>query len=163
MYKKDNNYAFIDSQNVYRSIKSLGWKIDWMKFRIYLKEHYSVTNAYLFIGYIEENEKLYTKLRKAGFVCIFKPVTRDHRGNIKGNVDTELAMHTMIQLDNFDKAIIVAGDGDYYCLVDYLHKLDKLKMVLIPNSRKYSSLLKKFAKKNISFIDRMRKTLEVKK
>lgn len=37
-----NNYAFIDAQNLYLAIKELGWKIDYKKFRIYLKEKYKV-------------------------------------------------------------------------------------------------------------------------
>ena len=41
------NYAFIDAQNVHLGIKSLGWKIDWKKFRVYLKDKYKVANAYL--------------------------------------------------------------------------------------------------------------------
>lgn len=148
-----NNYAFIDAQNVHLSIKSQGWDVDWNKFRIYLKEHYNVSTAYLFIGYIEGNNKLYIKLQEAGFICIWKPVLTYKDGSVKGNVDAELVLHTMIQLPNFDKAIIVTGDGDFYCLVQYLLENDKLKTVLVPNYYKYSALLKKFAKKNIAFMN----------
>jgi uncharacterized LabA/DUF88 family protein len=151
-----NNYAFIDSQNVYLSIKSQGWNIDWAKFRIYLEEHYGVSTAYLFIGYIGGNNKLYIKLQEAGFVCIWKPVLTYKDGTIKGNVDAELVLHTMIQLPNFDKAIIVTGDGDFYCLVQYLLERNKLKTVLVPNYYKYSALLKKFAKKDIAFMNELK-------
>lgn len=41
MQSKENNYAFIDSQNLNLSIKSLGWNLDFQKFRRYLKEKYS--------------------------------------------------------------------------------------------------------------------------
>ncbi len=153
MIKKENNYAFIDSQNLYLSIKQHGWKINWEKFRVYLKEHYGVTKAYLFIGYIEGNNELYESLQSAGFVCIFKPILKYKDGSIKGNVDAELVMHTMIQYAVFDKAIIVSGDGDFYCLIQYLLKNDKLITVLVPNSKKYSALLKRFAGKNIAFMD----------
>jgi len=54
--KKENNYAFINSQNVHLGIKSLGWELDWQKFRIFLKEKYAVKEAYLFIGYVKGNE-----------------------------------------------------------------------------------------------------------
>jgi hypothetical protein len=50
----------------------------------------------------------------------------------------------MIEYSNYDKAIIVAGDGDYHCLIEYLEKNSKLLRVLIPNSKKYSALLRKF-------------------
>jgi uncharacterized LabA/DUF88 family protein len=148
-----NNYAFIDSQNVYLSIKSLGWSINWKRFRVYLKEHYHVTKAFLFLGYIEGNNALYTELQDAGFICIFKPVLSYKDGTIKGNVDAELVLHTMIQLPLFDKAVIVTGDGDFYCLVQHLLEVNKLKTVLVPNRHKYSALLKRFARKDIAFMN----------
>lgn len=42
MKKELTNYAFIDGQNLNLGIKSLGWKLDFKKFRIYLEEKYAV-------------------------------------------------------------------------------------------------------------------------
>lgn len=59
--KNDNlggNYAFIDSQNVNLGIRELGWQLDFARFRIYLKEKYGVSRAYIFIGYLPGNEHL---------------------------------------------------------------------------------------------------------
>ena len=153
MILRENNYAFIDIQNVYINTKKYGFKIDWVKFRIYLKEHYRVSRAYIFIGYLEGNNDLYKKLQEAGFVCIFKPVLKYKDGSIKGNVDAELVMHSMIQYPNFEQAIIVTGDGDFYCLIQYLLKNGKLKTVLVPDKNYYSALIKRFARKNISFMN----------
>ncbi len=136
------NYAFIDSQNLYLSIASLGWKIDWKKFRRYLTEKYHVEQAYLFTGMIEERMSLYTDLQESGFVCVWKPTLKYKDGTVKGNCDAELVLHTMIQKENFDKAIIVSGDGDFFCLVYYLIDQRKLQTLLIPNQQKYSALLK---------------------
>jgi len=148
-----NNYAFIDSQNVYLAIKSIGWSINWKRFRVYLKEHYGITKAFLFIGYLEGNNELYSELQEAGIICVFKPVLSYKDGTIKGNVDAELVLHAMIQLPNFEKAVIVTGDGDFYCLVQYLLDNQKLEVVLVPNSYKYSALLKRFAKRHIAFMN----------
>lgn len=148
-----NNYAFVDSQNVYLAIKSLGWNINWTRFRVYLKEHYGVDTAYLFIGYVEGNNDIYAELQRAGFICIFKPVLTYKDGTVKGNVDGELILHTMIQYPNFEKAVIVTGDGDFYCLVQYLLENNKLQIVLVPNRNKYSALIKRFAKKHIAFMN----------
>lgn len=63
---------------------------------------------------------------------------------IKGNVDAELVLHTMIEYNNYDKAIIVSGDGDFYCLAEHLAKNEKLLKIIVPN-KKYSSLLRKFS------------------
>ena len=153
------NYAFIDGQNVYLSIKSLGWAIDWRRFRIYLKEHYAITEAFLFIGFIEGNNELYTRLQQAGFICVFKPVLKYKDGTIKGNVDAEMVLHAMIQYQNFDKAVIISGDGDFYCLIQYLFEQGKLNTVLIPNQYRYSALIKRFAKKKIAFMNDLREKI----
>ncbi len=142
MKKQGNNYAFIDSQNLNLSIQELGWKLDFKKFRVYLKEKYSVTTAYLFIGYIEGNNDLYTALQTAGFICIFKPTLKYKDGTTKGNCDAELVLWAMIEYTNYDKAVIVTGDGDFYCIVNYLIEKNKLLAVLIPNKLKFSALLK---------------------
>lgn len=159
MKKKENNYAFIDSQNLNLSIQSLGWRLDFARFRVYLKEKYGVEKAFLFIGFVEGNDDLYKFLQSAGFICIFKPTLEYKDGTTKGNVDAELVLHAMIEYPNFDKAVIVSGDGDFYCLVKYLLERDKLKTVLVPNYLKYSALLKRFARKNIAFMNDLKKKL----
>ena len=160
--KPENNYAFIDSQNLNLAVLEQGWKLDWGKFRLYLKHKHKVTKAFLFIGYIATNETLYTFLQNKGYILIFKPTLRLPSGKPKGNVDAELVLHTMIEFPNYDKAVIVAGDGDYYCLIEYLKKKDKLKSLVIPNKQDYSSLLRKFAL-NMSFITDLRHKVEYKK
>ncbi len=161
--KQNKNYAFIDSQNVNLSIKSLGWKLDWQRFRVYLKEKYNISVAYLFIGYVEGNNELYVSLQKAGFICIFKPTLIYKDGTTKGNCDAELVLQAMIEYQNYDQAMIVTGDGDFYCLVKYLLEQGKLDIVLIPNIFKYSALLKKFGKKNLAFMNDLKNKLEYKK
>lgn len=163
MQKKANNYAFIDSQNVNLAIRDQGWKLDWKRFRIYLKEKYGVTKAFLFIGYIDENTSLYTALQVAGFICIFKPTLTHKDGTIKGNCDAELVLQAMHEFQNYERAVIVTGDGDFYCLVQYWLDRDKLERVLVPNYQKYSALLKRFGKKQIDFMNGLRAKLEYKK
>ncbi|MFM2383982.1 MAG: hypothetical protein RIQ72_554 [Candidatus Parcubacteria bacterium] len=157
------NFAFIDSQNVYLSLKSYGFKIDWKRFRVYLKEHYSVSTAYIFLGYIEGNNDLYSALQQAGFICVFKPVLKYRDGTIKGNVDAEMVLHAMHHIKDYTQAVIVSGDGDFYCLIQYLLKLNKLKTVLVPNKNKYSALLKRFAGKHIAFMNDLVSKISVQK
>ena len=111
-------YAFIDSQNLNLGVRSQGWKLDWRKFRQYLRNKYFVVKAYLFIGQVAGNEALYAFLQECDYILIFKP-TLEHREKdkviIKGNVDAELVLHSMIQYKNYDKAVIVSGDGDFHC------------------------------------------------
>ncbi|MCX6705994.1 MAG: NYN domain-containing protein [Candidatus Woesebacteria bacterium] len=160
MIKKEN-YAFIDSQNLNLGIRDQGWKLDFKRFRVYLKDRYKVSKAFLFIGYIKENHELYTFLKRTGYKLIFKPVLQQG-GEVKGNVDAELVLHSMIEFPNYDKAVIVSGDGDFHCLVEYLLKKGKLLKVVIPNKYKYSALLRRFGKL-LDFLNLQRNVLAQKK
>ena len=149
MRAKEHNYAFIDSQNLNLGIKDLGWSLDFRKFRIYLSNKYRVKKAFLFLGFVAKYKRLYEDLSSYGYILIFKPVIRNRDGRIKGNIDTELVMNAMRELQNFDKAIIVSGDGDFYCLIEYFEELHKLKAILIPNQKSSSSLLERFSTKKV--------------
>ncbi|NCB21026.1 MAG: NYN domain-containing protein [Clostridia bacterium] len=150
--KKENNFAFIDSQNLNLSIKDQGWVLDFKKFRVYLQDKFKVNEAYIFIGFVEGNQKLYTYLQKTGYIIIFKPTLKLPDGKFKGNVDAELVLHSMIQYNNYDKAVVISGDGDFYCLIDYFLEQDKLKRLIVPNKKRYSSLLRIFSQ-YISFLN----------
>jgi uncharacterized LabA/DUF88 family protein len=143
-------YAFIDSQNLNLGVNSQGWKLDWRKFRLYLRNKYGVTKSFLFIGYIPGNEALYTSMQKKDYIVILKPTMELPSGAVKGNVDAELVLHTMIEYNNYSKAIIITGDGDFFCLVEYLVDKQKLLHLITPNIY-YSRLFKKYS----SFIVRM--------
>ena len=163
MLKKENNYAFIDSQNLNMGIKELGWSLDWKRFRVYLKEKYSVRTAYLFIGYIEKNTVLYQALQRYGYVLCFKKIAETKNGIVKGNIDTNLVFQAMIDHQKFDKAVLVTSDGDFDCLVDYLYKNNKLAGVLSPHMKLCSVLLKKAAKEKMYFLSNLKNKLEHKK
>ena len=154
-------YVFIDSQNLNLAIKDRGWDLDFAKFYVYLKDKYNVSRVFLFIGRVPGNEALYSYLQDAGYIIIFKPTLEyKKKGEIhtKGNVDAELVLHSMIQYPNYDEAIIVSGDGDFHCLIEYLEKQGKLSRIIIPNRRKYSALLRKFRRYFI-YIDNLKNKL----
>ena len=162
MKKPLENYAFIDSQNLNLGIQSLGWKLDHRRFRVYLREKYQVTVAYLFIGYLTENQDLYSSLQAAGYILIFKPTLPDKDGKVKGNVDADLVLQAMLDYNKYDKAVIVTSDGDFYSLVKYLYKNSKLRCVISPYVKTCSVLLKKTAKEKIIFMSNLRQKLEYK-
>lgn len=163
MLKKQNNIGFIDGQNLNMGIKNLGWSLDFKKFRVYLREKYSVQTAYIFIGYVPSNQDLYSSLQKDGYVLVFKPTIPDQDGNLKGNVDADLVLQVMLEYNNFEKAVIVTSDGDYYSLIKHLYKNKKLEKVISPHIDTCSSLLKKEAKNKIIFINNLKRKLEYKK
>lgn len=148
-------YAFIDSQNlnlgtskdIYKNRKLIykGWKLDFKKFRRYLSDKFRVKKVFLFIGYIKQNQFLYKRLKSYGYELVYKPTVKDNLGKPKGNVDAELVLHSAaVEYANYDKAVIVSGDGDFYCLHEYLEKNGKLLRIIIPNSKSESSLLRRF-------------------
>lgn len=199
--KTPNNYAFIDSQNLNLGTQKMGWKLNWSGFRRYLEDEYGVTKAYLFIGYLPENEAMYNQLHESGYLIVLKPtvgmyddkrpdekpktlgqddktivtlggskeyktygeqvtevlITKDEtvsvpveplpdvvkKPAVKGNIDAELVLYAMKEINNYNKAIIVSGDGDFYCLVEYLAGKNKLLHLITPNWQ-YSSLLKPY-------------------
>ena len=150
-------YAFIDSQNlnlgtsknIYKNKNLIyqGWKLDFKKFRKYLADKFRVKIAFLFIGYIKQNEKMYKKLTSHGYEMVYKPTVKDNLGKPKGNIDAELVLHAAaVEFPNYDKAVIVSGDGDFYCLYEFLERREKLLSIIIPNRKSESTLLNKFQK-----------------
>lgn len=160
-----NNWAFIDMQNLYKGIKDRGWKIKWELFRQQLNEKFSVSKAIGFLGFVPENRYLYKQLRNAGFILEFRRVQRLSDGTIiGGNVDADLASYVMDYKMNYDKAIVVADDGDYCRTLRSLKKQNKLKMVISSHVLKETSqlLIDEIGRNNIVSIHSLRNYIEVK-
>ncbi|MBL7150294.1 MAG: NYN domain-containing protein [Candidatus Pacebacteria bacterium] len=140
----ENNFAYIDGANLHKGVKELGWNLDYKRFRKWLKDKYSIERAYIFIGLIPGNKDLYTFLQEAGFTLIFKETTYDGKGKVKGNCDVDLVVKAVVDYyeKQFEKAVIVASDGDYAGLVNFFKKKDVLFSLISPNN-KCSFLLRK--------------------
>ncbi len=152
--KPEKIYAFIDSQNLNVSVQKYGWKMNWKKFRKFLTDRYGVDMAYMFIGYVPEHEDIYEKMHDAGYAVVLKPTFDMSRPRpeetagkpekpVKGNVDADMVLWAMKEMANYDKAIIVSGDGDFFALVEYLHQQGRLLKILTPTGQ-YSSLFRQF-------------------
>ncbi len=140
------NLAFLDGQNLHLGTKLNGWAIDHERFRIYLKEKYRVSEAYYFLGFISQDQQdLYDKLQKAGFILSFREHPAALKGQKKGNVDCDIIfsiMKKLVDQEPFEKIFIVSGDGDYKKLVDFLIKKNRFAKMLFPNKEFASSLYK---------------------
>lgn len=150
MIKKENNFAYIDGANLHKGIADLGWRLDYKRFRVWLRDKYGVETAYLFIGLMPEKKDLYTKLQEDGYVLVYKEITYDGAGKVKGNCDADLVLKTVVDFyeNKFDKAILVSSDGDCAGLVKFLKEKDSFHSVISPGS-KCSFLLRKL---NISLV-----------
>ncbi len=85
---------------------------------------------------------------------------------VKGNIDADLVLWAMKELSNYDKAILVSGDGDFYSLVEYLESKKRLGKILTP-SFQYSQLYNRFEdyivrldqhKRELRYYDRRKKS-----
>ena len=157
---KENNLAFIDGQNLYLGTKQDNWSVDLRKLRIYLSDKYSVSEAYYFLGYLqEENDDLYKEIQKAGFIVLFKEHNQYALTKKKGNVDTDIVFEIMKNLvDNkeFNKVVLVSGDGDYKKLVEYLIAKNKFSKILFPNKKFASSLYKKLGSEFYDYLENIK-------
>ena len=154
-----HNEAFIDGQNLHYGTthSEPSWKVDVVKFREYLRSKFSVKNAYYFLGcYDSALQPMYSSLRKAGFILIFRKHQRENISHKKGNVDTDLVFYVMYKLyihENIDKIILVSGDGDYYRMVKFLYDEGKLGKIIFPARKNASTLYKQIDAKYTMFLD----------
>jgi uncharacterized LabA/DUF88 family protein len=134
---------YIDGNNLYRGAKRLNFEIDYKKFRGWLRQKYNVKNVFLFIGLINTNLNFYSYLQECGFILIFKPVSKVH-GQINGNCDAELVLRVVSDFyrKEYEKCILITGDGDFGCLVEFLNDNKSFKLLISPNSTECSYLLR---------------------
>jgi len=184
MTEKDKtNFAFIDGQNLHFGTtkcndcaEKLGisivevklanctcgnaWEINLSKFRIYLKENYNVSEAYYFLGFLQDkNEEIYKAIQRAGFIVQFREHHKLAKSSKKGNVDTDIVfeiMKSVIDDSSLDKIILVSGDGDYKKLVSYLISKDRFRKILFPNRRFASSLYKEIGSEYFDYLENIK-------
>lgn len=138
--------AYIDAANLYKGIEGLGWKLDYRKFRSWIRQKYGVEEAFLFIGLMPKHAALYTALQAAGFTLVFKEVVYDGTGRPKGNCDADLVIRAMRNYfeNGSAKTVLVSSDGDYAPLVSFwLEKNVSCTVVSPAPLKKCSILLKK--------------------
>ena len=179
---KEIVYAFIDGQNLHKAVEKFLWFFCYDKFFNLLVSQYNVSKAYYFIGLTKNrNNILYQELRSAGFqLCLRKPIIYKENKcsnctlmqtcqnynpveyeRIKANVDSNLTIGVMSKINEYDNAVIVAGDSDYYYLAKFLLRQNKLKKILLPSKKESSDLYKdnKLLQNKIEYISRKSKFL----
>jgi len=165
---KENNLAFIDGQNLYMGLKSeeSAWQMDFLKFREYLSKKYDVNRAYYFLGFtIDDYSDLYDKIQEAGFILKFREHNSSMIGKKKGNVDGDIIFSIMKKIykkEQFDKIVLVSGDGDYKMLVDFLIEEGRFKKILFPNKKFASSLYKKITRVYFDYLVNIKHKIKLK-
>jgi uncharacterized LabA/DUF88 family protein len=169
-------YAFIDAQNLHSGVNNSftyfsgkgkkseynGWKLDMRKLFIYLQQKHNVSKAFLFMGDDPNYSKMRQDFKSYGYEIVLKPHITDKSGKVKGNCDAELVLHACkIQFKNYDRAVIISGDGDFYCLVEDLIKEQKLASLFIPNEFRYSRLYNRLSIPYITYVNRLHDKISI--
>src|SRR3989344_6391958 len=83
--------------------------------------------------------KFYLKLEEFGYSLFLKPVKLYDQGDgttkRKANCDVDMAFHLMKEKDNFDRVVILSGDGDFLPVLKYLKQISKQVLVLARGKR----------------------------
>ena len=163
--KNENNIAFVDGQNLYLGTtkSEKGGNVDLQRFRIYLHKKYNVEKAYYYLGCVnEEFQDLYDEIQEAGFILKFREHNTIMLGKKKGNVDSDIIFDIMKRLykkEDFNKIVLVSGDGDYKPLVDFLIEEQKFKKILFPNRKFASSLYKKITRMYYDYLENIQEKI----
>jgi uncharacterized LabA/DUF88 family protein len=149
-----NATVYIDASNLKFGVEQSGWMLDYKSFRSWLRDKFSASRAILFMGLIPENAELYNYLQSIGYDISFKPTITSKEGKTKGNIDGELIL--TIARDFYENklksVVLVAGDGDYHCVVEFL-KEKNIPIIIVSPNRKYLSLLLKRTNVPIVILD----------
>ncbi len=161
----ENNWAFIDLQNLCKAVQGSGWKVGWKPFMSLLRSQYNVSKAIVFLGYVSKNEGLYRKLWDAGFTPSFRTVRELPDGQILGgNIDADLTSFVMDHKREYTKAVVIADDGGYCNTLKSLRHQNKLKKIISTHTIERTSQLTKrtFGIDMIDSIENIRHLIEYK-
>ena len=160
---KNNIVAYIDGSNLKFGIQQSGWELDYKSFRSWLRDKFGVFRAVLFLGLIPDNFELYNHLQSIGYDISFKPTITSKEGRTKGNIDGELILTIAKDFyeNELEGAVLVSGDGDYHCIVEFL-KEKKIPISIVSPNKKYLSLLLKRTNVPIIILDKFIEKLKIK-
>ncbi|MDD5569450.1 MAG: NYN domain-containing protein [Candidatus Pacebacteria bacterium] len=93
----------------------------------------------------------YLKLKEFGYELYLKPVKlfeqEDGTMKRKANCDVDMAFYLMKEKDNFDKAIILSGDGDFLPVFKYLRSQGK-EIIILARGPRTAKEIRQFAGSN---------------
>lgn len=134
--KQLKTYAFIDASNIIYGAKAEGWFIDQKKLFAYLTRKFSTSKIFFYYGKDSKDpkkERFLSKLRQFGFILRVKEIKRFGK-RTKANCDVDLTMDLLIKIKEYQRAIVLTGDGDFAPLFSYL--IGKKKKIIIISSPK---------------------------
>ena len=156
--------AYIDASNLKFGVKQNEWNLDYNSFRSWLRDKFGVSKAILFLGLLPDKTEYYNYLQNIGYVLSFKPTIINSEGKAKGNVDGELILTIASDYyeEKIEQVILVSGEGDYHCIVQFL-KNKSIPVKIISPNKKYLSYLLRRCNVPIVILDDFKTKLGIKK
>lgn len=158
-YKKPVTFAFIDATNIIYGASDHGWKMDFKKLAKYIRERYGVTRIFYYAGVDAENLKqikFYEKLQEFGYEFRLVPVKIFADGRKKADVDSKMTFEMMLYFNEYEKAVVMTGDGDFYWVLEYLLLEKKGQIKLISHSKSTARELKKLFAGNFTDLEKIK-------
>lgn len=118
----------------------------------------------LLIGRHLQRVRFYLKLLEFGYHLFLKPVKmyeqEDGTTKRKANCDVDMAFHLMKEKDNFNKAIILSGDGDFLPVLKYIKEIGK-EVIILGRGNRTAKEIKQFAGDNFRDFEYLRERIKM--
>lgn len=105
----------------------------------------------LLIGRHLRRVRFYRNLDRFGYHLLLKPVKlyeqEDGTTKRKANCDVDMAFYLMKEQDNFDKAVVLSGDGDFLPVLKHLKQSDK-EIIILGRGNRTAKEIRQFAGSN---------------
>ncbi|KKT41373.1 hypothetical protein A2W54_02135 [Candidatus Giovannonibacteria bacterium RIFCSPHIGHO2_02_43_13] len=118
----------------------------------------------LLIGRHLQRLRFYLKLDKFGYKLFLKPVKlyeqEDGTTKRKANCDVEMAFYLMKEKENFDRVIVLSGDGDFLPVLKHLREIGKA-VIILGRGERTAKEIKQFAGDNFRDFEYLKERLKM--
>lgn len=161
-YPDERIALFVDGSNLYSTVKTLDFEIDYGKMLDLFKGKGRLIRANYYTALVEEED--YSPIRPLvdwldynGWHAVTKPaksmVDRDGRRRIKGDMDAEIIVDMLGLAPHIDHLILVSGDGDFRVAVEALQKQGVRVTVMSTMASKPAMLADELRRQADAFIE----------
>jgi uncharacterized LabA/DUF88 family protein len=110
-----------------------------------------------------QRARFYLKLKQFGYELHLKPVKlyeqEDGTTKRKANCDVDMAFWLMREKDNFDRIVILSGDGDFLPVLKYLREVGK-EVIVLARGPRTAREIRQFAGSNFRDFTRLESRLK---
>lgn len=108
--------------------------------------------------------RFYCKLEKFGYTLFLRPVKRYEQENEtfvrKANCDVEMTLRMVLESDNFERVVVLSGDGDFLPVLRYLRTKGK-EVVILSRGPRTAKEIRQFAGSNFRDFEYLRELLKM--